>query len=48
MTTDRPEIRFDDLDALNAAMKSPEGKAAAKDLMTFAGSIVHLMIAQAS
>ncbi|MBL8877833.1 MAG: EthD family reductase [Phycisphaerales bacterium] len=42
------ELYFDSLDALNAAMKSPEGKAAAKDLMSFAGSIVHLMVADAS
>lgn len=42
------ELYFDNLEALNAAMKSPEGKAAAKDLMTFAGSIVHLMVADAS
>jgi uncharacterized protein (TIGR02118 family) len=38
-------LYFDDLDALNKSMASPEGKAAAKDLMGFAGKIVHLMVA---
>ena len=42
------ELYFDDMEALNAAMKSPEGKAAAKDLMSFAGPIVHLMVADAA
>jgi uncharacterized protein (TIGR02118 family) len=37
------EMYFDDMDALNAAMKSPEGKAAGKDLMGFAGKVVHML-----
>jgi len=40
------EMYFDDQAALNAAMKSEEGKAAARDLMSFAGKIVHLMVAE--
>ncbi len=40
------ELTFDDMDALNAAMGSDEGKAAAKDLMGFAGNLVHLMISE--
>lgn len=34
------EMYFEDTNALNRSMSSPEGKAAAKDLMQFAGSIV--------
>ncbi len=40
------EMNFDNEDALNAAMASPEGKAAGKDLMDFAGGLVHMMIAE--
>ncbi len=40
------EMYFDNEDALNAAMASPEGKAAGKDLMDFAGGLVHMMIAE--
>ena len=39
------ELYFDDIDALKQAMSSPEGKAAAKDVMSFAGSIVTMMFA---
>ncbi len=39
-------MTFDSRDALNAAMTSPEGKAAAKDLMGFAGKVVQMMIAE--
>lgn len=42
------EMYFENEDALSAAMASPEGKAAGKDLMEFAGSIVHMMIAEVS
>lgn len=41
------ELYFDSKEALNAAMGSAEGKAAAKDLMGFAGKLVHLMVADA-
>ncbi|MDA8353046.1 MAG: EthD family reductase [Firmicutes bacterium] len=37
---------FDDRAALDAAMNSPEGKAASKDLMGFAGSLVTMMIGE--
>lgn len=40
------ELTFESMDALNAAMTSPEGKAAAKDLMGFAGNLVQLMFAE--
>jgi uncharacterized protein (TIGR02118 family) len=40
------ELYFDDLDVLKAAMSSPEGKAAAKDLMSFAGEVVSMHFAQ--
>ncbi len=40
------ELYFDDMDALKAAMTSPEGKAAAKDVMSFAGDIVSMMFAE--
>lgn len=40
------EMYFDSQDALNASMASPEGKAAARDLMSFAGSIVTLLFAE--
>jgi uncharacterized protein (TIGR02118 family) len=35
---------FDDIDALNASMASPEGKAAASNLMSFAKELVIMMI----
>lgn len=37
------EMYFADKDALFAALKSDEGKAAGKDLMGFAGKCVHMM-----
>ncbi len=40
------ELYFDDRDALKAALKSPEGQAAGQDVMSFAGKIVHMMIAE--
>jgi uncharacterized protein (TIGR02118 family) len=42
------EMYFDSHDALNAAMASPEGKAAARDLMSFAGDIVTMFYAEIS
>jgi len=40
------ELTFESMEALQAAMSSDEGKAAAKDLMGFAGNLVNLMFAQ--
>lgn len=40
------EIHFDDHAALKAALKSPEGAAAGKDVMGFAGKIMHMMVAE--
>jgi len=40
------EMYFENEDALNAAMASPEGKAAGKDLMDFAGDVVQMMVAE--
>lgn len=42
------ELYFDNQDAMFAALKSDEGKAAAKDVMGFAGDIVHMMFADIS
>ena len=39
------ELYFDDKAALMAALGSPEGKAAAKDVMGFAGDLIHMMFA---
>lgn len=39
------ELYFDDMDALKAGMSSPEGKAAAKDVMSFAKDIISMMFA---
>jgi uncharacterized protein (TIGR02118 family) len=36
------EMYFDSLDAMNAANASPEGKATARDLMSFAANVVTL------
>lgn len=41
------EMYFENKDALFAAVKSPEGMAAGKDLMGFAGKCVHMMFAEA-
>ena len=40
------EMYFENMDALKAAMASPEGKAAAKDLMSFARDEVTMMFAE--
>ncbi|WPD18896.1 EthD family reductase [Thermaerobacter composti] len=40
------EMYFDDAASLEAALQSPEGRAAGKDLMGFAGEIVSLHIAE--
>jgi uncharacterized protein (TIGR02118 family) len=39
-------MHFDNKDALNAAMQSPGGMAAAKDLMGFAGPLVSMIIGE--
>jgi uncharacterized protein (TIGR02118 family) len=39
------ELYFETSDAMMAALVSPEGKAAAKDVMGFAGDILHMMFA---
>lgn len=39
------ELFFEDRAALDVAINSPEGKAAAKDVASFAGPLVHLLIA---
>ena len=41
------EMYFDDMTAYRAAMQSEENKAAGKDLQSFAGDLVTLMIADA-
>lgn len=40
------EMYFDNMDSLNESMASPEGKAAASDLMGFAKEYVVLMIGE--
>lgn len=39
------EMYFDDKPAMLAALGSPEGKAAGKDVMSFAGDLIHMMFA---
>jgi uncharacterized protein (TIGR02118 family) len=39
------EMYFDDKTAMLAALGSPEGKAAGKDVMSFAGDLIHMMFA---
>ena len=39
-------LQFNDQAAMNNALQSPEGKAAAKDVMSFAGDLVHMMFAK--
>ncbi len=39
------EMYFEDRDAMFAALQSEEGQAAAKDVISFAGDVVHLMFA---
>jgi len=41
------EMYFDDADAMRAAMRSPEGRAAGEDLQRFAASLVTMVYAQA-
>ena len=41
------EMYFDDLDALRAALRSPEGRAAGEDLQRFASGLVTMLYAQA-
>lgn len=40
------DMYFENIESLNNAMKSPEGKAAGKDLMSFASDLVTLMIGE--
>lgn len=40
------ELYFDDMASLTAALKSDAGRAAGKDVMGFAGKIVHMMFAE--
>lgn len=40
------DMYFSDLEALQAAMKSAEGKAAAKDVMSFAGDIITMIVGE--
>jgi uncharacterized protein (TIGR02118 family) len=40
------EMYFDDMEALKAAMSSPEGRASAKNLMGFAKDIVSMVFAE--
>ncbi|MDN4524269.1 EthD family reductase [Fictibacillus fluitans] len=40
------EMYYDDHESLQAGMKSAEGKASGKDLMSFAGDLVTLMIGE--
>ena len=40
------EMYFDNMAVYEAAMKSDENKAAAKDLMSFAGGLITLMLAE--
>ena len=39
------ELYFDTQEAMRSALNSPEGKAAGKDVMSFAGDLIHLMFA---
>lgn len=39
------EMYFDDKEAMFAALQSEEGKAAGKDVMGFAGDLIHMMFA---
>ncbi|MFQ5425090.1 MAG: EthD family reductase [Phycisphaerae bacterium] len=39
-------LYFDNMDTLKAAMKSPEGKAAADNLMSFAGKYVRMFFTE--
>ena len=39
------ELYFDTKEAMLVALSSPEGKASGKDVMSFAGDILHMMFA---
>lgn len=39
------ELYFDTKEAMMSALGSPEGKAAAKDVMSFAADLIHMMFA---
>ena len=40
------EMYFDNKEALMAALGSPEGKAAGKDVMSFAADLIHMMFSE--
>lgn len=40
------EMYYENLEALNEGLRSPEGKASSKDVMGFAGDIVSFMIGE--
>ncbi len=40
------EMYFDSHEAMKAALSSPEGRAAGKDVMSFAGDLIHMMFAE--
>ena len=40
------ELYFETKEAMMSALGSPEGKAAAKDVMSFAGDLIHMMFAE--
>lgn len=40
------ELYFDDMDSLKKGLGSPEGKAAGKNIMSFAGDLVTMMFAE--
>src|SRR3972149_3386192 len=40
------ELYFDTKEAMMSALGSPEGKAAAKDVLSFAGDLIHMMFAE--
>ena len=40
------ELYFDNMEALQAGLSSPEGKATAKDVMSFAKDIISMMFAE--
>lgn len=42
------EMYFESREALKAALASPEGKAAGKDVMSFAGDLIHMIFAEES
>lgn len=42
------EMYFDTKEAMMSALGSPEGRAAGKDVMSFAGDLTHMMFAEIS